>query len=71
MPIIELTSTDTTTTGGRTLPAHLAEPSPGAPVRGGLVLIEDTNPHAYRAEPAADSWQRALAFLDEHLPNGS
>lgn len=40
---------------------------PGA----GHAFFNDTNPHAYRAEPAADSWQRALAFLDEHLPNGS
>ncbi|GGC87120.1 hypothetical protein GCM10011512_12550 [Tersicoccus solisilvae] len=40
--MIELTSTDTTREGGSNpVPAYVAEPGPGATVRGGLVLIEE------------------------------
>ncbi|OMH36596.1 dienelactone hydrolase family protein [Tersicoccus sp. Bi-70] len=41
MPTIELTSDNTTNGTGQAVSAWLAEPAPGAPVRGGLVLIEE------------------------------
>ena len=36
---------------------------PGA----GHAFMNDTRPDAYRAEEAADAWQRMVAFLTEHL----
>ncbi|MGN6445616.1 dienelactone hydrolase family protein [Amnibacterium sp.] len=34
----------------------------------GHAFFNDTNPHAYRPDDAADAWRRATAFLGEHLP---
>lgn len=33
----------------------------------GHAFFNDTNPHAYRAEDAADAWARTTAFLEQHL----
>lgn len=33
----------------------------------GHAFFNDTNPHSYNAEDAADAWDRATAFLAEHL----
>jgi carboxymethylenebutenolidase len=33
----------------------------------GHAFFNDTNPHAYRADDAADAWTRATAFLAAHL----
>jgi carboxymethylenebutenolidase len=34
----------------------------------GHAFLNFTNAERYRAEPAADAWAKALAFLEQHLP---
>jgi carboxymethylenebutenolidase len=37
----------------------------------GHAFFNDTNPHSYNAADAADAWDRATAFLAEHVTAGS